>query len=281
MFQFAKKLSTKNLPWRGIARYLEGHAKVGRKKTRCFFCGYGPCGEPFNDKWRLAGPCLGKTCHPLMKEQWQSSDKYTAKLRIKLMMPTRESISKLIENRGFNSLRKVLEKKSAFQFSPMMDQVNRTRELNGLPRIDETTSVEDIAPQEADERVFVPESQPQAGCSSRYIDAMRYKTFIDAVPTFNGNLNFIVHTSHQDFEKRFSALGKNDVLPIFLVDNDAKLRGQTSEFSPRILRRDFTSCINHLFESNCMVARNLPFVITMRLLYLTFSVDSSGSQRIL
>ena len=216
-----------------------------------------------------------------MMEQWQSSDKYTAKLRIKLMMPTRENVSKLIENRGFNSLRKVLEKKSAFQFSPTMDQVNRTRELNGLPKINEATSVEDIAPQEADERVFVPESQPQAGCSSRYLDAMRYKMFIDAVPTFNGNSNFIVHTSHHDFENRFLSLGKNDLLPIFLVDNGAKLRGLTSEISPRILRRDFTSCINHLFESNCMVSRNLPFVITMRLLYLPFSVDSSGSQRIL
>ena len=192
-----------------------------------------------------------------MKEQWQSSDKYTAKLRVKLMMPTKENVSELIENRGFNSLRKVLEKKSAFQSSATMDKVNRTRELNGLPKIDEAISVVDIAPQEADKRVLVPESQPQAGCSSRYLDGMQYKTFIDAVPTFNGNSNFIVHTSHHDFEKRFWALGKNDVLPIFLVDNGAKLRDLICGTSPRFLRRDFTSCINHLFESNCMVSEKL------------------------
>ena len=39
MFQFAKKLSTKNLPWKGIARNLEAHAKVERKKPGAFSVG--------------------------------------------------------------------------------------------------------------------------------------------------------------------------------------------------------------------------------------------------
>ena len=39
MFQFAKKLSTKNLPWKDISQNLEAHAKVERKKPDAFSVG--------------------------------------------------------------------------------------------------------------------------------------------------------------------------------------------------------------------------------------------------
>ena len=109
----------------------KGSCKPRAPPAKCFFCGYGPSGNKFTDKNRLADHCLNFLCKDIMRTQWQSTDPQQKKDRIALQLPTEENVRKLI-SQGYSRLQTKVGLDKSYTFMPTLDAINLTREANGL-----------------------------------------------------------------------------------------------------------------------------------------------------
>ena len=116
------------------------------------FCGYGPSGEKFENRWRLSEHALGKLCHSIMRFQWSSTDDQQVRERGQLLLPTEKNILNLIRERHLNSFVSILECDSnRLGWMPTLDQVNKTLIANEKPTLDSLPAareVEESAPRE-------------------------------------------------------------------------------------------------------------------------------------
>ena len=138
-----------------LKRHNEQKKRSCREKpvgTRCMFCGYGPSGEEFENRWRLSEHALGKLCHSIMQFQWSSADHQQVRARGQLLLPTEKNVMKLVTERHLNSFSRLLERDSnRLGWMPTLDQVNKTlianekATLDSLPAVRETEDERSLA----------------------------------------------------------------------------------------------------------------------------------------
>ena len=253
-----------------MARF-KGNCNPKPEPTRCFFCGYGPCGKKFEDMWDLANHCLSKTCQHLMKEQWNSCRESVAKQRIRLVLPTEDNIVKLVEARNFRTLRTIIQKKkdtnklkrqNVFDFMPSLSSINYTRKLNNLPELDDVprqripegevpTTCE--LPTTSDEATT---SAPKTKTSRPLSNQKQLHSFFDKLPNYESlSQDFVVKTTAQDLEGHLAKATAPQHL--FHITDGTSVDGLKSSLPDPILNLDFRECVMQMFEDSCMQNEDL------------------------
>ena len=99
------------------------------------FCGYGPSGEEFENRWSLSEHALGKLCHSIMQFQSSSKDHQQFRARGQLLHPTEKNVMNLETERHLNSFLRLLG------WMPTLDQVNKTLFANETPTLESLPAV--------------------------------------------------------------------------------------------------------------------------------------------
>lgn len=108
---------------------------VAPKRT-CFFCGYGPDGEPFANNWRLEAHMLSEACREEIEKIWKSEEPAMVKDRIRLFLPTKRNLVLLRDARHYHMINPSMQRAN-LAFIPTLQQINDTRLENELEPLEE------------------------------------------------------------------------------------------------------------------------------------------------
>ena len=277
-----------------LKRHMEQKKRSCMEKpvgTRCMFCGYGPSGEEFENRWRLSEHALGKLCHSIMQFQWSSTDQQQVRARGQLLLPTERNVKNLISERHLNSFARLLERDSnRLGWMPTLDQVNKTRIANAKPPLDSLPAVRETNESAAQEDP-IPSAQedpaatqlltvtgdplpfidisssantvtvkshiyfnfPSESCNSMMKNRPALDACFDAAST--SSIEFVKVLLARDVENSLPQLSGD--IPVIKVQVPQNLTGLRSTIPSSCIRQPFKDCLLSLGNCNQMISHPL------------------------